>query len=155
MLNRQNRPFWPLFGKIGFDEGGAKRPYSFLDISRKRFDFSEKASSKNLRYFFRKRLDLFKTALQNLFPIFLPISAWLPLYPCSEELFVFLRFSTWQTAFPCSERIIDNSSLSDLTFLLCLIPSRNRIILIFIELKSIKDAISSINNWLLTLSMLN
>ena len=75
MLNRQNRPFWPLFGKIGFDEGGAKRPYSFLDISRKRFDFSEKASSKNLRYFFRKRLDLFKTALQNLFPIFLPISA--------------------------------------------------------------------------------
>ena len=55
MLNRPKRHNRPLFGKIGFDDGGAKRPNSFLDISRKKIWLFGKSIIKESSIFLPKK----------------------------------------------------------------------------------------------------
>ncbi len=55
MLNRPNRPFRPLFGKNGFDDSRAKRPYSFLDISWKKIWLFKKSIIRESSIFLSKK----------------------------------------------------------------------------------------------------
>ena len=67
MLNRQNRPVWPLFGKIGFDDGGAKRPNSFLDISWKKIWLFEKSIIKDSSIFLSKKTGFIQNSITESF----------------------------------------------------------------------------------------